>query len=63
MTFLDAHIECETGWLEPLLTLVEEDRTVIANPVMEHIRYDSLEFISTNLDIFGMFDWTFVFNW
>lgn len=63
MTFLDAHVECHAGWLEPLLSLVAEDRTTIANPVMDQIRYDSLEFISSGPDIFGMFDWTFIFNW
>lgn len=63
MTFLDAHVECNIGWLEPLLTLVAADRTTIANPIMDHIRYDSLELIGSGPDYFGMFDWTFIFNW
>lgn len=64
MTFLDAHMEMIEGWLEPLLTIVSQDRATIANPVMDHIRYDSMEFISSGFtNIIGMFDWSFVFNW
>lgn len=64
ITFLDAHMECNDGWLEPLLTLVAQDRTTIANPIMDQIRYDSMEFFKSGTSsIYGMFDWSFIFNW
>ncbi|KAL5017650.1 hypothetical protein ScPMuIL_007239 [Solemya velum] len=41
LTFLDSHVECFGGWLEPLLELIARNTTVVAVPVIEIIDANS----------------------
>ncbi|KAK0041580.1 polypeptide N-acetylgalactosaminyltransferase 4 [Biomphalaria pfeifferi] len=39
VVFLDSHIECHQGWLEPLITPVSRDHKVITYPLVDNISY------------------------
>ncbi|XP_003410825.2 probable polypeptide N-acetylgalactosaminyltransferase 8 [Loxodonta africana] len=53
---LDAHIEVNIGWAEPILARIQEDRTVIVSPVFDNIRFDTFELQKYALAVDG-------FNW
>ena len=44
LTFLDAHCECTSGWLEPLLYQVHFDRKSVVSPLIDVITSDSMEY-------------------
>lgn len=62
---MDAHCECDEGWLEPLLTSVLENRRVAITPMIEFINADNLGvgFVADYYRIYGLFDWTLFFKW
>ncbi|KAI4568713.1 hypothetical protein MJG53_014331 [Ovis ammon polii x Ovis aries] len=41
--FFDAHVEFSTGWAEPALTRIREDRRRIVLPAIDNIKYDTFE--------------------
>lgn len=47
LIFLDAHCETTTGWIEPLLARIEEERTAVLVPIIDVIEADTLAY-STN---------------
>ncbi|CAL9682872.1 unnamed protein product [Knipowitschia caucasica] len=42
VAILDAHIEVNVQWAEPLLARIKEDRTVILTPVFDKVTFDDL---------------------
>uniref|UniRef100_A0A3P8VQJ3 Polypeptide N-acetylgalactosaminyltransferase 5 n=1 Tax=Cynoglossus semilaevis TaxID=244447 RepID=A0A3P8VQJ3_CYNSE len=54
LTFLDSHVECNVGWLEPLLERVCLDRKKVPCPVIDVI---------SDKDMRGVFKWPLVFGW
>ncbi len=56
LTFLDSHIECNYGWLQPLLAYVAKDYHNVAMPFIDSIHADTFEVKAGGLDILG-------FNW
>ncbi|XP_064582673.1 polypeptide N-acetylgalactosaminyltransferase 9 isoform X5 [Zonotrichia leucophrys gambelii] len=41
--FFDAHVEFNTGWAEPALTRIKEDRKRIILPAIDNIKYNTFE--------------------
>ncbi|XP_036311609.1 probable polypeptide N-acetylgalactosaminyltransferase 8 [Pipistrellus kuhlii] len=56
VAILDAHIEVNAGWAEPILTRIQEDHTVIVSPVFDNILFDTFELEEYSLAVDG-------FNW
>ncbi|TSL54347.1 Polypeptide N-acetylgalactosaminyltransferase 5 [Bagarius yarrelli] len=63
LTFLDSHIECNVGWLEPLLDRVYLDRRKVACPVIEVINDKDLSYVMVDNFQRGIFNWPLVFGW
>lgn len=63
LTFLDAHVECNEGWLEPLLSRISNDRSVIAVPLIDTISSADMSYqYGKEITVSG-FRWTLIFNW
>lgn len=62
MVFLDAHMECTQGWLEPLVARIANDRSVVAVPLIDFISPKDMSYIAPYTAI-SMFRWNLIFNW
>ncbi|KAF7258335.1 hypothetical protein EG68_04476 [Paragonimus skrjabini miyazakii] len=65
ITFLDSHIECTKGWLEPLLDRIKANKTNVVVPIIEVIsdkdfKYNGATAQSVQV---GGFDWNLIFHW
>ncbi|VCX36529.1 unnamed protein product [Gulo gulo] len=56
IAMLDAHVEVNIGWAEPILAWIQEDHTVIVSPVFDDIHFDTFELEKYALAVDG-------FNW
>jgi len=65
LTFLDSHIECASGWLEPLLDRIAWNRTTVVCPVIDVIDDENFKFNfgSAKATSIGGFDWNLQFSW
>lgn len=63
LTFLDSHVECNVGWLEPLLERVYMDRRKVPCPVIEVISDKDMSYVLVDNFQRGIFKWPLVFGW
>lgn len=63
LTYLDSHIECNVGWLEPLLERVYMDRRKVPCPVIEVISDRDMSYVLVDNFQRGIFKWPLVFGW
>ncbi|KAK5861195.1 hypothetical protein PBY51_022609 [Eleginops maclovinus] len=63
LTFLDSHIECNVGWLEPLLERIYQDRKKVPCPVIEVVSDKDMSYMLVDNFQRGIFKWPLVFGW
>ncbi|KAM4697894.1 polypeptide N-acetylgalactosaminyltransferase 5, partial [Rhinophrynus dorsalis] len=63
LTFLDSHVECNVGWLEPLLEQVRMNRKKVACPVIEVISDKDMSYMTVDNFQRGIFTWPMNFGW
>ncbi|XP_016155161.1 PREDICTED: polypeptide N-acetylgalactosaminyltransferase 5, partial [Ficedula albicollis] len=63
LTFLDSHVECNVGWLEPLLDRIRLRRTKVACPVIEVISDKDMSYMTVDNFQRGIFTWPMNFGW
>uniref|UniRef100_A0A672SIH1 Polypeptide N-acetylgalactosaminyltransferase n=1 Tax=Sinocyclocheilus grahami TaxID=75366 RepID=A0A672SIH1_SINGR len=63
LTFLDSHVECNVGWLEPLLERVYLDHKKVVCPVIEVISDKDMSYMLVDNFQRGVFRWPLVFGW
>ncbi|XP_048391262.1 polypeptide N-acetylgalactosaminyltransferase 5 [Stegostoma tigrinum] len=63
LTFLDSHVECNVGWLEPLLERIYLKRTKVACPVIEIINDEDMSYVGVSSFLRGVFTWPMNFEW
>lgn len=63
LTFMESHLECNEGWLEPLLARIAEDRTRIVEPVIDVIYDDTFQYRPTREEMWTGFDWRLRHLW
>nr|KAF6353274.1 polypeptide N-acetylgalactosaminyltransferase 5 [Pipistrellus kuhlii] len=63
LTFLDSHVECNIGWLEPLLERVYLSRKKVACPVIEVINDKDMSYMTVDNFQRGVFVWPLNFAW
>ncbi|XP_009999378.1 PREDICTED: polypeptide N-acetylgalactosaminyltransferase 5 [Chaetura pelagica] len=63
LTFLDSHVECNVGWLEPLLERVRLSRAKVPCPVIEVISDKDMSYMTVDNFQRGVFTWPMNFGW
>ncbi|XP_069081254.1 polypeptide N-acetylgalactosaminyltransferase 5 [Pleurodeles waltl] len=63
LTFLDSHVECNVGWLEPLLESVYLNRKKVACPVIEVVSDKDMSYMTVDNYQRGIFIWPLNFGW
>uniref|UniRef100_A0A1I8JUE4 Polypeptide N-acetylgalactosaminyltransferase n=1 Tax=Anopheles funestus TaxID=62324 RepID=A0A1I8JUE4_ANOFN len=64
ITFLDAHVECTVGWLEPLLAVIVNNSTTIAIPTIDQIDGNTMQLDKDFAPrLVGAYRWDLNFGW
>ncbi|KAK6060185.1 hypothetical protein COOONC_02157 [Cooperia oncophora] len=58
IVFLDAHCEANSGWIEPLLARIKEERTAVVCPIIDAISETNLAYLGGSHGGIGTFWWS-----
>ncbi|CAJ0578913.1 unnamed protein product, partial [Mesorhabditis spiculigera] len=58
LVFLDSHCEANSGWLEPLLARIAEERTAVICPVIDSISDTTMAYMGGSAGGIGTFWWS-----
>uniref|UniRef100_T1JAX5 Polypeptide N-acetylgalactosaminyltransferase n=1 Tax=Strigamia maritima TaxID=126957 RepID=T1JAX5_STRMM len=62
LVFLDSHCEVNKMWLEPLLSEISKDRSIVVCPIIDIINADTFLYTSSPI-VRGGFNWGLHFKW
>ncbi|KAK5972274.1 hypothetical protein GCK32_003863, partial [Trichostrongylus colubriformis] len=58
LVFLDSHCEANSGWIEPLLARIQEQRTAVVCPIIDSISDTNLAYLGGSHGGIGTFWWS-----
>ncbi|KAM4882975.1 polypeptide N-acetylgalactosaminyltransferase 15 [Thomomys bottae] len=63
LVFMDAHCECHSGWLEPLLSRIAGDRSRVVSPLIDVIDWKTFQYHPAQELQRGVLDWKLDLHW
>ncbi|KAI3388870.1 hypothetical protein SNEBB_009935, partial [Seison nebaliae] len=63
IVFLESHIECMDGWLEPLIYEINKNNHTVAAPTLDTINANTFKYEKATKFTYGAFDWKLNFMW
>ncbi|KAJ0055355.1 hypothetical protein NL108_016315, partial [Boleophthalmus pectinirostris] len=63
LVFMDPRSEPHTGWLEPLLERLAQDRTLVVSPLLDVLDPESRQYSASPWPLRGVWDWDLDFHW
>jgi polypeptide N-acetylgalactosaminyltransferase len=63
IVFLDAHVECNQGWLPPLLQVIKNNKQTIAVPHIDNIMPNTIKYSKWRGYGYGGFQWNMDYVW